>query len=174
MFKYGSFRNFVVRFSLGVFLFSLGLTYFASLYSYSSNDPGFNQFNSNIDVNNIENFVGFFGSYLSSYSLIFIGTLSYLLAFFMILEGGKLFLGINSRLLILKFLFGLIGIIFINTFLKSVNVTFLKTGLISQFLIDLFTSINLNFLENVFYLFSYKFFTFDIWYNIIFLIFSNN
>ncbi len=174
MFKYGSFRNFVVRFSLGVFLFSLGLTYFASLYSYSSNDPGFNQFNSNIDVNNIENFVGFFGSYLSSYSLIFIGTLSYLLAFFMILEGGKLFLGINSRLLILKFLAGLIGIIFINTFLKSVNVTFLKTGLISQFLIDLFTSINLNFLENVFIYFLINFLLLIFGIILIFLSFQIN
>ena len=48
--------------------------------------------------------MGFFGAYLSSYSLIFIGTLSYLLVFFIIIEGGKLFLGIASRFIVLKFL----------------------------------------------------------------------
>ena len=50
-----------------------------------------NQLNYNIDDSKIENLLGFFGAYLSSYSLIFIGTLSYLLAFFIILEGAKLF-----------------------------------------------------------------------------------
>ena len=98
MFKYGSIRNFIVKFLVGIILFGFGLIYFTSLYSYSPNDPGFNQLNYNINDSNIENLMGFFGAYLSSYSLIFIGTLSYLLVFFIILEGGKLFLGITSDL----------------------------------------------------------------------------
>ncbi len=150
MFKYGSIRNFIVKFLVGIVLFGFGLIYFASLYSYSANDPGFNQFNYNINDSNIENLIGFFGAYLSSYSLIFIGTLSYLLVFFIILEGCKLLLGITSRFIILKFLSNLAGIILINVSIKSFNITFLKTGLVSQFLFDLFTNINLNLLENIF------------------------
>ena len=76
MFKYGSVRNFIVKFLVGVILFAFGLIYFTSLYSYSANDPGFNQLNYNINDSNIENLMGLFGAYLSSYSLIFIGTLS--------------------------------------------------------------------------------------------------
>ncbi len=157
MFKYGSFRNFVVKFLLGIVFFGIGLIYFASLYSYSPIDPGFNQLNYKINNNNIQNLVGFFGAYLSSYSLIFIGTLSYLLAFFIILEGVKLFLGIETKLIILKFLSNLVGIIIINISLKSVDIIFFKTGLISQFLIDLFTNVNLSFLENIFIYFIINF-----------------
>ena len=82
MFKYGSIRNFIVKFLVGIILFGFGLIYFTSLYSYSSNDPGFNQLNYNINDSNIENLNGFLGAYLSSYSLIFIGTLSYLFGVF--------------------------------------------------------------------------------------------
>ena len=157
MFKYGSIRNFIVKFLVGIILFAFGLIYFTSLYSYSANDPGFNQLNYNINDSNIENLMGFFGAYLSSYSLIFIGTLSYLLVFFIILEGGKLFLGITSRFIILKFLSNLTGIILINVSIKSVDITFLNTGLVSQFLVDLFTSINFNLLENIFIYFIINF-----------------
>ncbi len=154
MFKYGSFRNFVVKFFIGIVLFLFGLIYLASIYSYSPNDPGFNQLNYNINDKQISNLFGFFGAYLSSYSLIFIGTLSYLLAFFIAIEGGKLFLGIASRFIILKFLSNLTGIIIINVSLKPINITYLNFGLISQFLIDLFTNVNLNLLENIFIYFT--------------------
>ncbi len=157
MFKYGSIRNFIVKFLVGIILFGFGLIYFTSLYSYSANDPGFNQLNYNTNDSNIENLMGFFGAYLSSYSLIFIGTLSYLLVIFIILEGGKLFLGVTSKFIILKFLSNLTGIILINVSIKSVDITFLKTGLVSQFLVDLFTSINLNLLENIFVYFIINF-----------------
>ena len=70
MFKYGSFRNFVLKFLVGIVLFGFGLSFFASLFSYSPNDPGFNQLNYNINDSSIENLMGFFGAYLSSYSLI--------------------------------------------------------------------------------------------------------
>ncbi len=157
MFKYGSIRSFIIKFLVGTILFGFGLIYLTSLYSYSANDPGFNQLNYNINDSNIDNLVGFFGAYLSSYSLIFIGTLSYLLVFFIILEGGKLFLGITSRFIILKFLSNFTGIILINVSIKSVDINFLKTGLVSQFLIDLFTNINLNILENIFIYFIINF-----------------
>ena len=149
MFKYGSFQNFVIKSCIGSILFGFGVVYLSSLYSYSPDDPGFNQLNYNINDNKIRNALGFFGAYLSSYSLIFVGTLSYLLTFLLILEGIKLSLGITSRLLVLKFLTNLLGIIIINISLRSVDVTYLERGLISQFIIDLFSDINLNIFENI-------------------------
>jgi len=164
MFKYGSFRNFVVKSILGVILFIFGLVYLTSLYSHSPSDPGFNQLNYNINIGETYNLMGSFGAYLSSYSLIFIGTLSYLLGFFIVLEGGKLFLGIISRLVTLKFLSNVTGITLINTSLNSVDITYVKTGLISQFLIDLFTNFNLNIFENIFiyFIINFLFFVFGI------------
>ena len=126
MFKYGSFRKFFAKFLTGIVLFGFGLIYLISLYSYSPNDPGFNQLNYNIDDNKIKNLMGFFGAHLSSYSLIFFGTLSYLLAVFITIEGGKLVLGISSKLIILKFMSNLTGIITLNVSLKTVGFTYLK------------------------------------------------
>ena len=54
MFKYGSIRNFIVKFLVGIVLFGFGLIYFTSLYSYSENDPGFNQLSYDINDSNIE------------------------------------------------------------------------------------------------------------------------
>jgi len=159
MFKYGSLRNFVVKFFIGVVLFGFGLIYLISLVSYSQNDPGFSQLNFNYN-NKIENVFGFFGAHLSSYSLIFIGTLSYLLAFFIALEGAKLFLGITNRLIFLKFLSNLTGIILINVSLKSVDISYFKTGLLSQFLIDWFSNFNLNTDVNIFIYFIINFLVF--------------
>ncbi len=174
MFKYGSFRNFVVKFFLGIALFLFGLTYLTSLYSFSPADPGFNQFIYNINDSEIRNLLGFFGAYLSSYSLIFIGTLSYLLAFFIITEGGKLFLGIINRFIILKFLSNLTGIIIINISLRSFDFVYLNTGLISQFLVDLFTSINLNLADNNFIYFIINFLLLVVGVVLIFLSFRIN
>ena len=146
MFKYGSFRNFVSKFFVGIILIAFGSIYLVSLYTYSPNDLGYQNFNES----EVQNILGHFGAYLSSYSLVFIGTLSYLLVFFIILEGGKLFLGITSKFIILKFLSNLAGIIIINVSIESVDTAFIKTGLVSQFLVDLFSNINLNLLENIF------------------------
>ena len=150
MFKYGSFQNFTVKFFSGIVLCGFGLVYLSSLYSYSPNDPGFNQLNYNINNYKIENVLGFFGANLSSYSIIFIGALSYLLGFFITLEGGKLFLGITSRFKILRFFSNILGILIINVSLRSVDKIYFERGLISQFIIDIFSNVNLTFLENIF------------------------
>ena len=157
MFKYGSFRNFVIKFFIGIVIFGFGSIYLASLFSYNQDDPGFNQLNNNINKNDIKNFLGLFGAYLSSYSLIFIGTLSYLLAFFLTLEGAKFFLGIMSRLIILKFLSNLFGLLIINVSLRSIEKVYLERGLISQFIIDSLNGVSLSFLENNFIYFILNF-----------------
>ncbi len=157
MFKYGSFRNFVIKFIIGIVLFGFGIVYLASLFSYSPEDPGFNQLTNNINENDVKNFLGFFGAYLSSYSLIFFGTLSYLLALFITLEGAKFSLGIISRLIILRFLSNLFGLLIINVSLRSVENAYLERGLISQFIIDSLSGISLIFLENIFIYFIINF-----------------
>ena len=150
MFKYGSLRNFFIKFFAGAIVFGFGSIYLISLYSYSPSDPGFNQLNYNTNENQVLNILGFFGAYLSSYSLIFIGTLSYLFAFFITIEGGKFFLGINSRLMVLRVFSNLFGITAINVSLRSVNEVYLERGLLSQFIIDLASNNNFNILENTF------------------------
>ena len=152
MFKYGSFKKFIIKFFVGTVLFSFGLIYLASLYTYSPNDPGYQ----NINEEEVKNILGLFGAYLSSYSLVFVGTLSYMFALFLTIEGGKFFLGIPNRLIILKFLSNLLGIISINISLKSFNESYLQTGILSQIIIDLFSVINLNLLENIFIYFVFN------------------
>ena len=148
MFKYGSFRNFVIKFIVGIILFGLGFIYLASLYSYSPNDPGFSQLNLNINEGGVKNLFGLFGAYLSSYSFIFIGKLSYLLAIFITIEGGKLVLGIVNRLFFLRFLSNILGIIVVNLSLRSIENNFIEKGLISQFILDIFIGFELSFYEN--------------------------
>ncbi len=157
MFKYGSFRKFIIKFFVGLIAFGFGAVYLVSLYSYSELDPGFNQLNYSINDIKVNNVFGFFGAYLSSYSIIFIGSLSYILAFFITIEGGKNFLGIISQQIILRFISNLFGIIFVNVSLRSIDVTLLEKGLISQFVLDLSKNINLNFLENIFVYFIINF-----------------
>ncbi len=146
MFKYGSFRNFVIKFFVGIVLFSFGSIYLISLYTYSPNDPGYQNFNEY----EIKNILGLFGAYLSSYSLVFVGTLSYLFALFLTVEGVRFFLGVANRLTILRFLSNLLGIVSLNISLKSLGEFFLEKGLLSQIFIDLFSTINLKFFDNFF------------------------
>ncbi len=146
MFKYGSFRNFIIKFIVGLILFGFGLIYLFSLYSYYPNDPGYQ----NINEGDVKNIIGLFGAYLSSYSLVFIGTLSYVFALFLTIEGVRFFLGIENRLTILKFLSNLLGIVILNISLKSFGEYYLEKGVLSQIIVDLFSIISINFLDNIF------------------------
>ena len=153
MFKYGSFRNFVIKFFIGIILLGFGSIYLVSLYTYSPNDPGYQNFNEG----EIQNILGNFGSYLSSYSIVFIGTLGYLFALFLTIEGGRLFLGIANRLIILKLFSNLIGILIINVSLQAFDEFYIEKGLLSHIFIDLFSIINLEFLDNIFIYFIINF-----------------
>ncbi len=146
MFKYGSFRNFVSKFFVGIILIAFGSIYLVSLYTYSPNDPGYQ----NVNGGEIQNILGHFGAYLSSYSLVFIGTLSYLFALFLTIEGGRFFLGFINRFVILNFMSNLVGIISINISLKSFGEYYLDKGVLSQIILDLFSIININILDNIF------------------------
>ncbi len=169
MFKYGSFRSFIIKFVVGSLLLGIGALYLGSLFTFSPNDPGFNQLNSISNKNEITNLFGVFGAYVSSYSFIFIGSLSYLLAIFIFFEGGKLFLGINSNFIILKFFSNFFGILLINISLQPINIIYFEKGLASQFIIDIFSNINEELLVNIFIYYIINFLIFVLGLYLIFI-----
>ena len=137
MFKYGSFKLFLIKFSIGFIFTAFGLIYLGSLLSYDINDPGFKTF-STFETNlDIKNYFGIFGAYLSSYSIIIIGILAYLLSFFILIEGLKNLLGIKNFLLFFRFLSNILGIFFTSIFIFFYGADYINTGLVSVFLSDL-------------------------------------
>ena len=90
MFKYGTFRLFLIKALLGSGIFGFSIVFFLSLISYSELDPGFGRFEVISQDYNVKNYLGLFGSYLSSYSIILTGHLIFLLAFFLLINGFSL------------------------------------------------------------------------------------
>ena len=140
MFKYGSFRLFIAKIFFGGILIILGSVYTGSLFTYNIDDPGFQTLTNNIKSNEINNFFGLFGSQLSSYSFIFIGHLSYLLSFLIIIEGVKIFIGFKSGYIYLKFVSNIFSILFLGYFLQSYSFNNLSSGLISEFTMNIFNN----------------------------------
>ncbi len=136
MFKYGSLRKFLIKIFFGLISVIFSIVYLGSLISYSENDPGFKNF-TNQDINQgIYNYFGIFGSYLSSYSIIIIGSLSYVVGFFILFEGVKSIFGIINKKYLLRFFLNLFGVFFINIFIYLYGLDRINSGLISIFLFD--------------------------------------
>ncbi len=142
MFKYGSFRLFLLKFVFGIILTGFSIVYFSSLISYSVNDPGFNTYEITEEKIKVSNYFGFFGSYLSSYSLVIIGTFSYIFCIFLFIEGVKFIIGYKTKLLVLKFFSNLIGIIVISFLSYKYFENYFEPGLISLFLSELIKGYN--------------------------------
>ncbi len=134
MFKYGTVRLFFIKFSLGLILTLFGLVYIGSLVSHSPNDPGFNTFSNSSTGLEVQNYFGLFGSYLSSYAIILIGVISYIIAFFIVVEGVKTMIGINDRHFFIRFFLNILGVILIGIFLVFYNFEIINAGLISKLL----------------------------------------
>ena len=148
MFKYGSLRLFFTKFIVGSIGTVFSAVYLISLFTYNINDPGFNSFYSDSNNQTVLNWSGKFGAYLSSYSIILFGHLSYLFAIFVLHESLKLFLGIKNNYFFLKLPLIFIGIIFVNFLLKEINFERYQIGLISNFIINLFSENVLSQSEN--------------------------
>ena len=78
MFKYGSFRHFLIKVFMGALLISIGIFSIVSLYTYNSADPGFNTFSNNSSAPEINNYFGSIGAYASSYLIIIFGHFAYI------------------------------------------------------------------------------------------------
>ena len=56
----GSFKLFLIKFSLGCLSLSISCVFLISLMSYDVNDPGFKTFQDNVSNDNISNLFGIF------------------------------------------------------------------------------------------------------------------
>lgn len=72
----------------GIVLFAAGLLIFASLISFSPDDPSFNSVSAS---NNVKNLAGILGSYISDILFMFAGGAAYLVPFILFLAGWKKF-----------------------------------------------------------------------------------
>tara|TARA_B100001057_G_scaffold136908_1_gene136540 strand:+ start:5640 stop:7877 length:2238 start_codon:yes stop_codon:yes gene_type:complete len=148
MFKYGSLRQFFIKIFIGALTVSFSLVYLGSLISYSENDPGFNTFSNNELSQNILNYFGILGSKISSYSIVIIGGLSYVVASFLLLEGLKSLFGVKNNRLLLRFLSNIAGVLFISVFIYLYGIDSFESGIVSIFISDLINNFLLNNLTN--------------------------
>ena len=153
MFKYSSITNFFLKFFLGTISVVFAVIYIGSLISYSQTDPGFGKFIDSSTNENISNFFGIYGAYISSYSLLIFGGLTYCFAIFILLEGLKSILGINSRYFILKFFASIIGIVITSYVLQYYDINFFNNGLISIFISNTIFLVFSKYLMNSFLIF---------------------
>ncbi len=129
MFKYGSFRLFILKILAGLLLITFSIVYVVSLKTHNYNDKAFGITGSNF---NIENYFGLFGSYLSSGSLNLIGSLSYLMFLFLALEGIKLTIGIKNPYLIPRFVLIFFGITLTNLFIAAYTASAFNAGTLAK------------------------------------------
>ena len=150
MFRYSSFTNFVTKFIAGLILITISLLLLISLYSHNYSDPGFQTFSTKQSDIKISNYLGLFGAYLSSYTIVIIGHLAYFFGFFLLLEGTKCTLGVYNKGFSLKAVANLFGIFLLDIFFINYELGFLKQGLISVFLSEVFVNfISLILVNNV-------------------------
>ncbi len=148
MFKYGSFKLFLIKFLFGALGSSFGIIYLLSLLSYNENDPGFTIYSDNVLNTDITNYFGVSGSYISSYSLVIVGGISYIFAFFIISEGVKALLGIRTKFLILRLISNIFGCLIVNIFFYSYGVSYINTGLSGFFFSEILNKHLLYGIEN--------------------------
>ncbi len=89
MFK--NFKDNFEKFLVSLILFSIGFTTLVSLITYNQIDNSFFKYNSNIKEST--NFLGAFGSYLSSFLLDIFGYISFIIPVFFIFHSLGIFLG---------------------------------------------------------------------------------
>ncbi len=148
MFKYGSFKLFLIKFSLGCLSLSISCVFLISLMSYDVNDPGFKTFQDNVSNDNISNLFGIFGAYLSSYSITIFGNLSIISGLYLLFEGFKLTTGMPNRHILLRFIINFISIIAISVSLASLDLSGLQIGLLSTFISNQFQDLILIYTNN--------------------------
>ena len=150
MFKYSSIKSFFLKILIGILSVGFAIFYIASLATYNQNDPGFGTFIDGSTSQNISNIFGIYGSYLSSYSIVIIGSLSYFFALFILLEGFKSLVGANNNYFILKLTSNLFGIFIISYFFYFYKLDYINVGLISIFISDTFSPFFSKYITNNF------------------------
>ena len=127
-------ENFNLRIFLTNKIFGLlsviaSIMIFFSLISHNLEDPGFGRFSS---YENLHNFLGLYGAYLSSFLFILFDKTSYIFVLFFFILGFRLFVYGSNKFLALRFFILIFAIALINTLLaftelsKSLAGSFLK------------------------------------------------
>ncbi len=153
MFKYGSFRLFLIKFISGIATITFSSIYFVSLLTYSVNDPGFATFEQISSEKRLFNYFGIFGAYLSSYSIVIIGSTSYIICLFGLIEGSKLTVGITSKLKFSRLVCLFLSICLLNIFVQKYLSSKLNPGLISEFISLQISNFIFEYSKNVFIFF---------------------
>ena len=104
-------KSFVIRKILGALFILCAAVTAASLISFDSADQGFGTIDNS---KQIQNLLGFIGSYYASFSMIFLNHTSYLMSLFLIFSGTWLLVQNARYNLLLKLCFFIIGIFFLN------------------------------------------------------------
>ena len=144
MFKYGNIKSFITKTILGLFFLFIAIFLFISLISLSSSDIGFGKTsNSYIILNN----GGLFGAYIASSLIVFFDLSSYLIVLYFFSLGCRFCLGFQNRLILFKFLILFLGLCFLNFSQKLIR---MDSGVIGQFVVDLFGKYLNGYLENIF------------------------
>ena len=137
MFKYGSFKLFLLKTLCGLFLIFLSAFLLISIFTYDYNDPGIGRLNQNTEI---KNFFGFWGAMCSSILLLIFGTISALIVFFVFYIGLKITLGFKLKREFLKFLLTIFSSVLVNFVIIAQEIKFLETGILSAVLFDIFSS----------------------------------
>jgi S-DNA-T family DNA segregation ATPase FtsK/SpoIIIE len=141
MFTYGNIKLFFIKFTFGLIFLFFSIFLYGSLYSHSLNDPGFGIVNNPAMINN---WGGAFGAYVASILLFLFDFSAYVMPTFFFIMGIKFILGIPSKLILLKFLFILLGIILFNLSLFMLKI---NSGIIGSFAFDLLNSFSWDYLN---------------------------
>ncbi len=149
MFKYGSFRYFLLKLTLGMILSSISIIMLISLVSYNSADPGFSSYLEGEGVETVSNYLGYIGAYISSFMIVLFGHSSYLLTLFILFTGLRFILGIVNIYIFTKFILLFVSIFFINISLFSLKLDWYEIGILSnitsQFFLNSVQNLNINY-----------------------------
>ncbi len=131
MFKYGSIRFFLIKFTVGLLIFAISILFLGSLLSYDSSDPGFNNLVDSTSKIQILNYFGGFGAYTASYLISSLGYLSYIFSLFILIISVKLMLGLDTKHIFIKFISNISGIVLLSSSMRYFDINFIEIGFIS-------------------------------------------
>ena len=110
---------------IGVFFIILSTCTLISLITYSAGDIGFGKSISNGSVNNL---LGFWGAYYSSFLMVFFNFSSYLFVIFFGLWGFRITIKKSSTNLLTKLFILIVGIAFVNFSIELIGINFSLLG----------------------------------------------
>jgi DNA segregation ATPase FtsK/SpoIIIE, S-DNA-T family len=134
MFNYGNFKLFLVKILSGISLIIFSSFLIISFLTFNLNDPGIGKFNANVEISN---FFGYFGAISSSFLLVFLGSFSIIIVFFIFFSGTILVFGLEVKKLLIKFFLINISVLCINFSLTLSGFISIKKGLLSDFLVSI-------------------------------------